>query len=458
MPHSFQVSAPSQPLTAAVSAWLGGERCHEVELYRLPSRPDIEVYCLPRSNKATLSVILVDLEGAYFSPIAVTVDQSGSVPLDYQDLGHLASDREFWSDILSRQPICLYSHTAPESVQRGRAPLTLVELGLDACRALSSGWSPPVPDLLPHHDISQQADEIGNVWESAGQESITRAVGVQTSATHWPMPSSPLVSDALPVPRRADGCSYDSDLSPGGRLHHLECAHMHVKCTLPCREGYKVWSLSLGNWVHAARTRVVTWQEVQQVGGFSVWELPGVSIHGPTQMWQWPDEVSSLAGQCGHLFLEGRDPRLSCTGLDQTTASQSIPPRATTSGVPHNTGLAFRPYLSPLFAPLWFRSPTLLSILGVLWLCSSAGAPIISGPDLAPTDTALLPNVTACPGAWCYDLACHTAHFAIEPSDLAGYLQNNAPDGLLRLQVWRPFQGPTVFDVSRDDTSGSVVP
>ena len=44
------------------------------------------------------------------------------------------------------------------------------------------------------------------------------------------------------------------------------------------------------------------------IGGLTTWDLPGVTVHGPTQVWKWPDEVQSLAGQCGHLFHEGRDP------------------------------------------------------------------------------------------------------------------------------------------------------
>ena len=68
----------------------------------------------------------------------------------------------------------------------------------------------------------------------------------QTAASHWPMRASPLFSDAMPVPRRADGCSFNSRYGSEGTLYHLDCPQMHVRCTIPCVAGRHIWALRLG--------------------------------------------------------------------------------------------------------------------------------------------------------------------------------------------------------------------
>ena len=57
-----------------------------------------------------------------------------------------------------------------------------------------------------------------------------------------------------------------------------------------------------------------------------------------------------------------------------------------------------------------------------------------------------------CSHAWCHELACQVTHFGATVDSLSDYIAIRSPERQVRVYLWRPYQGPVVFDVSAERT------
>ena len=318
-----------------------------------------------------------------------------------------------------------------------------------------AGWQPPVPSVVPDYDLVIAAEHLGISWGS-GLLVASRHASTQTAATHWPMRASPLFASAMPVPRKAEGCSFDEKYGAEGTLFHLECSHMHVRCTVPCVAGRHIWALRIGNWVRAACATRLSWDEVLEVAGLSYWDLPGTSIHGPDQVWSWPEDVVSLSGHCGHVMHSGSDPYLECIYSADT--------RPTPTPVDRSHG--HRPALSLWQLPILVlatRGNALHGHVGLLLALTTAKA--VSDTNASDTPSALhssseseglavmTDTTPSCSSAWCHELSCQSTHFTVNSASLAEYFSAHSPTELVRVQLWNPFEGPSLFDFLRTESA-----
>ncbi|CAE6921306.1 unnamed protein product [Symbiodinium sp. KB8] len=270
------------------------------------------------------------------------------------------------------------------------------------------------------------------------------------------MRASPLFASAMPVPRKAEGCSFDEKYGAEGTLFHLECSHMHVRCTVPCVAGRHIWALRIGNWVRAACATRLSWDEVLEVAGLSYWDLPGTSIHGPDQVWSWPEDVVSLSGHCGHVMHSGSDPYLECIYSADT--------RPTPTPVDRSHG--HRPALSLWQLPILVlatRGNALHGHVGLLLALTTAKA--VSDTNASDTPSALhssseseglavmTDTTPSCSSAWCHELSCQSTHFTVNSASLAEYFSAHSPTELVRVQLWNPFEGPSLFDFLRTESA-----
>ena len=193
----------------------------------------------------------------------------------------------FWNDILERDPVCVHRRTLSGIASAQGPPICFVAVGIDVCRACSSSWRPPVSAVVPDYDLVVAAEHLGIQWNPS-QDITVRPASTQTVAAHWPLRASPLFSSAMPVPRRADGCSFDERHGSDGTLFHLECPHMQVRCTIPCVAGRHIWALRIGNWVRAACTPQLGWDEILDVADLTFWDLPGSASMGPIRSGRGP--------------------------------------------------------------------------------------------------------------------------------------------------------------------------
>ncbi|CAE7401593.1 set10 [Symbiodinium microadriaticum] len=266
-------------LERALTTWLGRQRCLGVRLHKLSFESALPVYCLPRRGRSTLVVVLIDLVDTLMDPVVHVVDDELHAELDCELLRDpWRPHSAFWDEVISRGPVCVGCWTASLAGPNQGPPVRHVTLGLDICRSLGDGWQLPLASQVPHYDLVAGAARQGIRWDLGRSPMPTREVAVQTAASHWP--TSPLFSGAMPVPRRAEGCSFHERFGSEGTLFHLECPHMRVRCTIPCVEGRHIWALRIGNWVYAACTTQLGWDEVLEVASLSYWDLPGTSIHG----------------------------------------------------------------------------------------------------------------------------------------------------------------------------------
>eukprot|EP00439_Symbiodinium_sp_Y106_P081487 s2590_g20.t1 len=185
---------------------------------------------------------------------------------------------------------------------------------------------------------------------------------------------------------------------------------------LPCPyEGYMPWAVRVGEWVRSACTDTVDWAGVMSIGGYSAWDLPGVEIHGPMQVWHWPEDLNTLAGQCGHLFHEGRRPSVCDAGRAVTFALRRTLNRSESTGPQ-------RPWTLPSLSAgvaLWGK-PVLFWMSVLLSLPATSG--VRQSAESYDDEVAVAPEYDSSP-------ACSHA-FA----------------------VWTPFHGPSVFDYRRGDS------
>ncbi|CAE7211553.1 CEP2 [Symbiodinium necroappetens] len=411
-------------------------------------------------GRSTLVVALVDLADSVMDPVIHVLGGDGPHELDCEVLREPWRPASlFWNEVLSRGPACVACWSASTSAPHGGPPVRHVTLGLDVCRALGTGWRAPIISQIPKYDLVQGAVRQGITWSASRAAGVGHDASTQTVASHWPMHASPLFSAAMPVPRRADGCSFNSRYGSEGTLFHLECPQMHVRCTIPCVTGRHIWALRLGNWVHAACTSQLGWDEVLEVAGLSLWDLPGTSIHGPDQVWTWPDDVRTLSGQCGHVMHEGSDPCLECLDFDDGASPASGPPgppsRSAASRSPSMIGFAFllavpdwhlRILVAASFMFPGSSSTEADSDSGDRLELNSSGGPDEVEDDMHPPHGA--PTRT-CTVAWCHELSCQSTHFSVSPLALAEYFNSHAPVETVRVQLWLPFQGPALFDFAR---------
>ena len=453
------IGVTSGDLERALVVWLGRQRCLGTRLLKLDLDVSVPVYCLPRRGRSTLAVGLIDLADTVMDTIVHVVDSAETVDLDCEMLREpWRPGSIFWNDILARDPVCVSCWRASSGASDDGAPVSVVTLGLDICRALSAGWRPPVASIVPDYDLVIAAEHLGIQWRQEGT-TPARHAATQTSASFWPMRASPLFSSALPVPRRADGCSFEERHGAEGTLFHLECPHMQVRCTIPCVAGRHIWALRIGNWVRAACTVDLGWDEVLDVAGLSYWDLPGTSIHGAQQFWMWPDDVSSLSGQCGHVMHSGSDPYLECI--------YAVGPRQAQAGaMPSSSFGRSSQWWSPVALALLFSRDASSSWVGVSLLMPLA----LAGSDAGSSDTpsalhssspsegllAMENSTPSCPAAWCHELSCQCTHFTVTPAQLAAHFTSHSPHELIRVQLWSPFQGPSLFDFQRADSAEAL--
>ncbi|OLP89819.1 hypothetical protein AK812_SmicGene28672 [Symbiodinium microadriaticum] len=376
--------ATKEGIMSALTQWLGRQRCLSVGLHQVQAPGSaVQLFCLPRRERSTLTAVLTDLEAENGAVFVTTVDD---VP--------------------------------------GEA-LT--------CAALATASDGPSVD-----------------WYLSGSERIS--VSTQTTPSHWPVPASPLYSDGLPVRRRPDGCALAPGMFPAGTLHHLDCPHFGVYCTIPCVPGYKLWALRLGQWVRGACTAVLTWNEVMAAASMTPWDLSGSMIHGENQVWVWPADVASLEGQCGHLFHEGSDPYL--CGLDVGTSSPA--PAAEPEPAASNRGLRFKGWLSMwgsllvLAAEPQLRWPSFGLVLLHLLTATAVRSPVASSDTSgAQAGGGGYDTTQPCNIGWCHELACQTTHLAVSSRHLLTYFAQHSPYAAIRVSLWTPYRGPVLFDIHR---------
>ncbi|CAE7208415.1 unnamed protein product, partial [Symbiodinium microadriaticum] len=442
-------------MNQALLRWLGRQRCLGVGLHAIPvAGVTARVFCLPRRYKSTLTAVLTDAEGFHFPSVVTTIDRDGASPPTSASLREGPGHSGFWDEVLSRSPVCFQRQISTGESHQGPHLCLCVEF--DGHRALSTGWCPTRSTQPARYDLVTYVAEHGLDWFEGAPSSALRHVSTQTGASYWPVAASPLFSASVPVPKQADGCSFLDDLSPGGNLFQLACPHMRVRCTLPCVPGYRIWAIRIKNWVYAACTAAVTWHAILQLSGLSSWDLPEIRIHGATQVWEWPNEVASLDGQCGHLLKEGHD---TCLPRDSAETSIASPyheaPASRTE-----TGPA-TPFLAPESAacrPGFWLSwllyvPAMVGrrylVVTAIVLASIAGGQTSSDSGDGLNVTPQADTTAGCNVAWCHELACQSTHFGVDPISLATYFEASAPHDLVRIQLWLPFQGPVAFDVQR---------
>ena len=455
----LQLVVPQDLTPAAIGhallSWLGRQRCLGVGLQTIRIAGVTErIFCLPRRYKSSLTAALLDVDGFHFPVVVTTVDCDGTTPLTCAHLQDGHGTSAFWADALARGPVCLQRTMSCQNPHHG--PHLCLTLGLDGHRAISTGWSPTRSARPARFDLFTYAFEKELDWFQVTIPGSHRHIGTQTAATYWPVAASPLFSASVPIPRQADGCSFLDDLSPGGTLFQLPCPHMHVRCVLPCVPGYRMWALRFNNWVYAACTATITWHHVLQLSGLSSWDLPEIRIHGLSHIWDWPGDLASLDGQCGHLLKDGhemcRPPGTAETSIASTYPSPSVFPDARDNGPAEPFLMPENGIVAPLLWLHWLlcgslslpRRHVVTYTLGLIVLVYGQTS---SDSDAHPNATTQVDSTAGCTTAWCHELSCQNTHFGVDPIALSTYFAANAPFDLVRLQLWLPFQGPVTLDV-----------
>ena len=440
--------ASAWALERALLQWFGRQRCLGVRLHQFQHPSLRHVFCLPRRGRPTVTVALLDVRDVHSGPLLVTVDAAEGQSLDCDSLRDpWRPASSFWNDIFERGVVCLGRWQFSPGPTQGSQVAQQLVLGFDVGRAVSTGWRAPTDLRMPTYDLTSNPEHLGLQWDSYERQASLRDAGTQTNALFWPMPASPLFSAAMPVPRKALGCSFDERYGSEGTLFHLNCPHMHVRCTLPCVAGRHIWALRIGNWVRAACSPFLGWDEVLEVAGFTYWDLPGTSVHGPTQVWTWPEDISSLSGQCGHIMHMGSDP---CLPEEDPAPSDparlfSVSPDNTprSAASPHMIGWAPIALLASLLP--WRVSLPLL-LLGM------HKNVLVTGAANSSVDTAACDSTQTCTVAWCHELSCQSTHFTVSPQSLAQYFAAHAPTRVVQIHLWLPFCGPVSFEVQRDSS------
>ena len=444
--------ATAAGVLSALTHWLGRQRCLGAGLHKVTvPGSTVQLFCLPRRARSTLTAVLTDLEAEHGAVFVTTVDDVPGAALSCASLMSAGDGLgAFWGDVLKRRPFSVGCQVAESRIPHTGAVWRHVHLCLDYCRADSFGWRPVLEPGPALYDLVAHPPGPSVDWYLGG--SGATSVSTQTSPSHWPLPASPLYSEGLPVRRRPVGCALAPGMYPAGTLHHLECPHYGLHCTIPCVPGYKLWAFRLGQWVRGACTESLTWTEVMAVASLTPWDLAGTMIHGDDQVWVWPADVASLEGKCGHLFHDGSDPYL--CGRD---VGNGGPSPSTESGAPHANHGQLSDNTLGLWGPvaLSLREPKhrwlVISMLALrfLWAGSArspATAPAFAGES---TDSPGFDITQTCNIGWCHELACQTTHFAVSSRHLLSHFSQHSPFNVIRVSLWVPFRGPVLFEIHR---------
>ena len=425
-----------------------------VRIPRLPGGYSIPfpVYCLAPHDIHSHVVVVVDSRGQWRRPVIQVVPHSQSfeeaiAALSTQEMPHSL----FWKHIRDMSPAF---YTVP--VTLGLVTLSLV--AHDDLRAMQYGWS------FTQHEAVESIS-----IESPAPRRAVIDIGTQTTPNFWPALATARESQAIPQIPKVQSCLPLLDLCPNGPLTHLECPQFQIACTLPCLPGYFPWGLRVGIRVFGVCTSEVTWQHVLTIAESNAWDLSGMEILGEDRLWRWSEDVSDLAGRCGHLLQSGSDPLL-CTGRNpdhlQAPGQSPGPSGNVTPPVPcSSTARCHSANVLPLIALLSSVRGSRVSALGsILWpLILAAKASLATRslpssenascelPDLAPQFDA----TRTCTVAWCHELSCQTNAFMITTDAIHQYVRQVSPDQLVRCHLWRPYQGPAVFEFARDTSQAA---
>ena len=441
-------------LQAAVQQWLGQPRCAGVNLQQVHApRAGFLVFCLPRPEASTLTVVLSDICESLGAIIIVTVDSpvEGVLPLPHLLQGH---QHEFWKDVLSRDPSPSTCATIPAAQSSTGFPYVQVKLGLDYARARLLGWRPGLDSQVHTADLVSHAGALGIQWDILN-DVRKNEVAVQTLPSHWPIQASPLVSVSAPVRRWAQQCVPAEGFFPAGTYYQLECPFMGVQCQIPCLPQYHLWAVRLADEVYGACTRSITWHDIAQVAGITAWDLPQTLIHEGVLSWEWPQDLTALSGHCGQVFCQGDvvERRKDCARLcsseprDPSDDAVSMPDIGPAGHVYHP--VASIALLSGRYQgrSLWLL--TALALPGLVYGTRAEGSPVSSPTVLGEVGFGYNSTQT-CTVAWCHELACQSTHFAVTARALAAYFRAHSPFEVVRILLWKPLAGPLAFEVNRD--------
>ena len=389
---------------------------------------------------------MLDAEDFFIRPVLQAIASQGSPQEAFADLtlpGHRYS--QFWQAVRATMPVVLFDNRFHRDGFHGPYCHTI---RVDFLRAAQFGWRPRQTDSPI---LRQRPVEL-----DVGGSSVS--VGVQTMPKHWPSAATPLDSSSVPVLSPVQGCRPIPLLCPEGPLYNLACPQFQTVCSIPCLPDHHLWAVRLSAFVYGACTTSMDWTYVAAAAEGTIWDIPGFSIIGDVQTWHWPQDLHSFSGHCGHLVHTGEDPYLCATppflrsDFSFPNSTGTIPVATATSRARHSHGS----YVS-LAACLLFGhkgvTRTLPGLVVGIWLfsfSSAGGVSLDSTSEGEDHDVDIRRDFTrTCTVAWCHELSCQTTRFSVTASELANYVAELAPDPAIRLYLWSPFQGPTVFEVTR---------
>ena len=356
----------------------------------------------------------------------------------------------FWTAVRATMPAILYDSAVDTAEHMPRCHIVQV----DFLRAAQFGWRPRQVDgplIIQTPIMPRYAEPLAHA-------------STQTLSPHWPAGVTPLPSGALPALAQPLGCRPVSSLCPEGPISHLVCSDFGITCEIPCLPDYHIWALRIGAWIYGACTASLQWNYILEVAESSVWDLPGTAIVGVSQAWEWPNDISSFSGQCGHLVHSGEDPYL-CFAPPSSPLGNIMTNHTTTPAAPPDhvsavlssrlggTTLASIVVVLGILGPFAGGVGSSLLPHALLFMAfamiPTRAASLDSSSDSESPAVQIVQNDTrTCTVAWCHELACQTTHFGTTVSALAQYMSVIAPDPLIRLYLWRPFRGPTAIQIA----------
>ena len=421
-------------------------------LIRLPSLPGghsipFPVYCLVPHDVPCHVVLVLDAHNQWLRPVIQVVQHCSSFVDALQVLSETAAPQQaFWQQLSETLPVFF-----PFDVRAGVVSASLVTL--DVLRASQFGWH------------LSQAGEAESLWITPSTPSLPfRDSSTQTSPSFWPATAIAVETSVLPQVPRVQSCIPFLQLCPDGPPTQLLCPQFQVSCTMPCLPGYFPWGLRVGTRVFGVCTSTVNWQHVLTIAEADAWDLSGMEVLGENTMWTWPADLSDLAGQCGHLLHSGTDPLL-CTGGQHVELPHASPGTAADSTTPGASRSSTRP--RGLSITLWLaasvghigqagQSRVSFLVATAFMFASSAATRSLPSSDNASDIPDLSPrfdDTRTRTVAWCHELSCQANEFTVTPEALHQYVSQVSqvsPDPLIRCHLWRPFQGPAVFEFGRD--------
>ena len=320
-------------------------------------------------------------------------------------------------------------------------------LVIDLARARLFGWRVTTAMRPRLWDLAQNGHALGIHWDIVAEAERAEAA-TQTFPAHWHALASPVHSASLPTRRPALDCQVDERFYTAGTLFHLDCPTMGVHCTIPCTARQYVWALRLGDSVRGLCTDVVNWNIVTEVAHISAWDLPGTIVHGGHEVWEWPDDLAPLAGQCGHVFQRTSQSK----GCHVISYPQPVEPLDINFGGPSGSSVA-----CAAASGLLSRGGLTAVIAWALCGATATAAPLNSSVDgLPPISGVRYDSTQTCNVGWCHELACQSTHLATSTGRLTEYFRSHSPFKTVRVQLWQPFHGPATFDIARDAPAAAL--